>query len=135
MLRELRFLGQVHERADVPSCAYRAITDCMFMLFEKYVPDFTPELRQGWQTLIDRVVNVIKLPKMNEERLIKRARQYIDQIAVEQAWEPEDKARRWAEIREVKATGTYTHTYEQLAYGAQLAIAQCLKVYRADWVE
>ena len=95
---------------------------CMFMLFEKYVPDFSPELRQGWQTLIDRVVNVIKLPKMNEERLIKRARQYIDQIAVEQAWEPEDKARRWAEIREVKATGTYTHTYEELAYGAQLAL-------------
>ena len=135
ILQELRFLGQVHSKAEVPSCAYPAIADCMFMLFERYVPDFTPELRQAWQTLIDRVTNVIKLPKLNEERLLKRARQFLDVIATEQAWGPEDRARRWAEIQaEVKATGTYNHTYEELAYGAQLAWRNASKcIGRIQW--
>jgi nitric oxide synthase oxygenase domain/subunit len=107
----------------------------MFALFEKYVPDFSPELRQAWQTLFDRVTNVMKLPKMNEERLLKRAKQYLDQIALEQEWEAEDKARRWAEIQEeVKATGTYTHTYEELAYGAQLSWRNASKcIARIQW--
>lgn len=135
LLRELRFLGQFHGSVGVPSSAYPAISDVMFVLFEKYVPEFTPELRQAWQTLFDRVTNIMKLPKLNEERLLKKARQYLDQIAVEQAWEPEDKARRWAEIQEeVKATGTYTHTYEELAYGAQLSWRNASKcIARIQW--
>ncbi|WP_375512546.1 nitric oxide synthase oxygenase [uncultured Nostoc sp.] len=135
MIRELRFLGQVHINAGVPSCAYPAITDAMFTLFERHLPDFTPELRQGWQTLIDRAVNVIKLPKLNEERLLKKAKQYLELIATEQAWEPEDKARRWAEIQEeVHATGTYTHTYEEVAYGAQVSWRNASKcVGRIQW--
>ena len=135
MMRELRFLGQVHGSAGVPSCAYPAISDTMFVLFEKYVPDFSPELRQAWQTLFDRVTNIIKLPKLNEERLLKKAKQFLDVIATEQAWEPEDRARRWVEIQEeVNATGTYTHTYEELAYGAQLSWRNASKcIARIQW--
>jgi sulfite reductase alpha subunit-like flavoprotein/nitric oxide synthase oxygenase domain/subunit/hemoglobin-like flavoprotein len=135
MLQELRFLGQVHNFADVPSCAYPAISETMFALFEKYLPNFTPELRQAWQTLFDRVVNVIKLPMLNQERLLKKAKQFLDLISGEQAWEPEDKERRWKEIREeVKATGIYTHTYEELAYGAQVAWRNASKcVGRIAW--
>ena len=77
MLQELRFLGQVHSFADVPSCAYPAISDTMFILFERYLPNFTPDLRQAWQTLFDRVVNVIKLPMLNQERLLKKAKQAL----------------------------------------------------------
>ncbi|OUL35756.1 nitric oxide synthase oxygenase [Nostoc sp. 106C] len=135
MLQELRFLGQVHSFADVPSCAYPAVSDTMFVLFEKYLPNFTPELRQAWQILFDRVVNVIKLPMLNQERLLKKAKQFLDLISSEQAWEPEDKERRWKEIREeVKATGTYTHTYEELAYGTQVAWRNASKcVGRIAW--
>lgn len=135
MLRELRFLGQVHGSADVPTCAYPAITDCMIALMERHIPDFTPEVRQGWVTLIERVINIIKLPKLNEERLLKKAKQFLELIASEQAWELEDKERRWKEIKEeVKATGTYTHTYEELAYGAQVAWRNASKcVGRIAW--
>ncbi len=135
MLRELRFLGQVHSSAEVPTCAYPAIGDTMFVLFEKYVPNFTPELRQGWQTLLDRVINVIKLPQLNQERLLKKAKQFLDLIASEQAWELEDRERRWQEIRqEVQATGTYTHSYEELAYGTQVAWRNASKcVGRIAW--
>jgi sulfite reductase alpha subunit-like flavoprotein/hemoglobin-like flavoprotein len=135
MLQELRFLGQVHSFADVPSCAYPAISDSMFALFEKYLPNFTSELRQGWEILFERVVNVIKLPMLNQERLLKKAKQFLDLISSEQAWEPEDKERRWKEIREeVKATGTYIHTYEELAYGAQVAWRNASKcIGRIAW--
>lgn len=135
MLQELRFLGQVHSFADVPTCAYPAIGETMFALFKKYVPDFSPEVRQGWSTLLDRVINVVKLPMLNQERLLKKAKQFIDLISSEQAWELEDKERRWKEIREeVKATGIYTHTYEELAYGTQVAWRNASKcVGRIAW--
>mgnify|MGYP002777003173 CR=1 FL=1 len=135
MLQELRFLGQVHSFADVPSCAYPAISETLFDLFEKYVPNFSLELRQGWHTFIDRVVDVIRLPMLNQERLLKKAKQFLDLIANEQAWEPEDKERRWKEIQEeVKATGTYTQTYEELAYGTQVAWRNASKcVGRISW--
>ena len=135
MLRELRMLGQLHGNVGVPSCAYPAISDTMFVLFEKYVPDFTPELRQAWQTLFDRVTNVMKLPKVNEEKLLKKAQQFLDTIASEQKWTAEASSQRWQEIeQEVKATGTYTHTYEELAYGAQLAWRNASKcIGRIQW--
>ncbi|MCT7956365.1 nitric oxide synthase oxygenase [Laspinema palackyanum] len=135
MLQELRFLGQVHSFADVPSCAYSAISDTLFILFDRYLPNFTPELRQGWQILLDRVVNVVKMPMINQERLLKKAKQFLNVIASEQAWEAEDKERRWKEIKEeVKATGTYTHSYEELAYGTQVAWRNASKcVGRIAW--
>ena len=135
ILRELRSLGQVHSFADVPTCAYPAIGETMFTLFGRYLPDFTPELQQGWQVLLDRVINVIKLPMLNQERLLKKAKQFLDLIALEQAWESEDRERRWKEIREeVHATGTYTHTYEELAYGTQVAWRNASKcVGRIAW--
>ncbi|MBD2498596.1 nitric oxide synthase oxygenase [Nostoc sp. FACHB-280] len=135
LLLELRLLGQIHGSVGVPSCAYPAISDTMFVLFEKYVPNFSPELRRAWQTLFNRVTNVMKLPKLNEERLLKKAEQFLEVIASEQGWEPEHRARRWAEIQaEIKATRTYNHTYEELAYGAQLAWRNASKcIGRIQW--
>ena len=135
ILRELRVLGQVHSFADVPTCTYPAIGETMFTLFGRYLPDFTPELQQGWQVLLDRVINVIKLPMLNQERLLKKAKQFLDLISGEQAWELEDKERRWKEIcEEVHATGTYTQTYEELAYGTQVAWRNASKcVGRIAW--
>ena len=135
LLRELRVLGQIHSFADVPTCAYPAIGDTLFTLFERYVPDLTPELKQAWSTLLDRVIRVIKLPMLNQERILKKAKQFLDLISAEQAWELETKERRWKEIREeVKATGTYTHTYEELAYGTQVAWRNASKcIGRISW--
>ncbi|MCT7981761.1 nitric oxide synthase oxygenase [Laspinema sp. A4] len=135
MLQSLRFLGQIHSFADVPTCAYPAMADTLFILFERYLPNFTPELKQGWKILLDRVVNVIKMPMLNHERVLKKAKEFLDVISSEQVWEPEDKERRWKEIKdEVKATGTYTHTYEELAYGTQVAWRNASKcVGRIAW--
>ncbi len=135
MLRELRMLGQLHGKVGVPSSAYPAISDTMFVLFEKYVPDFNPELKQAWQTLFDRVTNIMKLPKINEERLLKKARRFLDIISQEQGWSQEARLQRWQEIEsQVQATGTYTHSYEELAYGAQLSWRNASKcIARIQW--
>ncbi|EDX83393.1 Nitric oxide synthase, oxygenase domain protein [Synechococcus sp. PCC 7335] len=135
LMKELRHLGRLHGNAGVPSFAYGAISEVMISMFEKYVPGFDEQLKEAWQVLIARVSNVIKLPKLNEERLLKKAREYLDVIANEQAWEESDRERRWQEIKaEVQATGTYTHTYEELAYGAQLAWRNTSKcIGRIQW--
>ncbi len=51
------------------------------------------------------------------------------------SWEAADYERRWLEIeREVHATGSYTHTYEELAYGAQVAWRNAAKcIARIAW--
>lgn len=127
--------SQMNQFSDIPSAAYPAMIDVLFELFEDLIPDFTPDLRQAWQVLLERFANVIRLPKLNEERVLKKAEQFLGTIASEQAWEPEDHTRRLQEIQaEVQATGTYTHTYEELAYGAQLAWRNASKcVGRIQW--
>lgn len=125
---------EVKSFGDVPSCAYSAIGDNLLLKIEKYIPNFIP-LRQAWQRLIKRAVNVVKQSKLSEERLFKKAKQYLDLISSEQAWKQSEKERRWQEIlQEIHATGTYTHTYEELAYGTQVAWRNASKcVGRIAW--
>ncbi len=127
--------SQVNIFDDIPSCVYPSIVNNLVDLLEKYLPNFTPELRQGWQTLLDRVVNVIKLPLIDRERVLNKARQFLDLISSEQGWAVAEQERRWQEIREeITATGTYTHTYEELAYGTQVAWRNASKcVGRIAW--
>ena len=134
-LPELRELGRLHGNYGVPSSAYAALSQAMLPLFDKYVPNFTPELRQAWHTWFRRVNKVMKLPKLNEEKLLKKARQWIDLIASEQTWEQGDWERRWIEIEEeIKSTVSYKHTYEELAYGAQVAWRNASKcIGRIQW--
>ncbi len=135
LLQELRELGLLHGGVGVPSSAYPAIADIMFTLFERHVPDFTPELKQGWLTLFNRVANIMKQPKVNENKLLKKAKEFLDLISSEQEWESDDYDTRWQEIEaEIKASGCYTHTYEELAYGARVAwrnASQCIG--RIQW--
>ncbi|MEM9008090.1 MAG: nitric oxide synthase oxygenase, partial [Cyanobacteria bacterium P01_F01_bin.86] len=135
LLDELRHLGRLHGNSGVPPFAYKPMGEVVLSLFEKYVPDFDSELCQAWSTLLERVSNVMKLPKLNEERLLQKARNFLNTIADEQSWEETDRERRWQEIQaEVKATGTYTHTYEELAYGAQMAWRNASKcIARIQW--
>ena len=122
MIDELRDLSELHARLSIPPAVYPAIVGPMLTVMNQRVPDFTPELEHAWRILLNRVINVLKQPMLNQERLLIQARQFIELIAGELAWEPAAVAQRVTEIaREIQATGTYTHTYEELSYGAQLA--------------
>ncbi|MBC8152862.1 MAG: nitric oxide synthase oxygenase [Bacteroidetes bacterium] len=133
--QELRDLSRLHAHAGVPPDAYAKIAGPMLTVMKQYIPDFTPALERAWGILLTRVSNVLKQPMVNQQRLLTQANEFMELIAGELAWEPADRDRRWNEIeREIHATGTYTHTYEELAYGAQLAWRNAGKcIGRVSW--
>lgn len=119
---ELGELAARLTRLGVPPDAYPKIAGPMLAILARHVPGFTPDLARAWETQFGRVVAVLRQPMLNRRRLLTRARDFLGQIAREQQWDPADYKQRWTEIKgEVNATGVYTHTYEELAYGAQIA--------------
>jgi sulfite reductase alpha subunit-like flavoprotein/nitric oxide synthase oxygenase domain/subunit/hemoglobin-like flavoprotein len=134
-LGELRRLAAVHTQFDVPPEAYDALTGPMLEVMRRHYPPFDERLERGWTTLLKRVIHLLAQPVINRRRLLGQARQWLDLIAREQEWPDADKQRRWAEIEhEVRATGIYTHTYEELAYGAQVAWRNAPKcIARISW--
>jgi sulfite reductase alpha subunit-like flavoprotein/hemoglobin-like flavoprotein len=122
ILGDLKRLAAVHADFAVPPDAYPKMAGPMIEVLRRHIPDFSPALERGWMTLLSRVANVIKQPMVSRRRVLDQAAEYLDLIARELEWPAADKAKRWAEIEnEVRATGTYTQTYEELAYGAQVA--------------
>ncbi len=122
VILELRELSRIHAVVNIPPDAYPKIAIPMLTVMKQRVPDFTLELEHAWGILLNRVINVLKQPMLNQERILAQANQFIELVAKELEWEPADFERRRDEVqREIKATGTYTHTYEELAYGAQVA--------------
>ena len=104
-------IGQLYGTVEIPSSAYRVMSDMILDLFEKYITDFDEELQLGWQTLINRVSNLMKLPKLTEERLLTKARDYLNTIANEQAWEDSTRERRWQEIWAEVADDRHLYPY------------------------
>ena len=120
--QELRELARLHSSVNVPPEAYAKITGPLLEVMKQHIPNFTPAQEHAWEVLVERVCTVLKQPMLNQQRILQQANEFIRLIADELAWEPADYERRWLEIeREVRTTGTYTHTYEELAYGAQVA--------------
>ena len=92
-------------------------------------------MQRGWEVMFGRVIRIISEPMAQQERLIGAAREFLDQVAEELDW-PETKLdKRWSEItHEIRATGTYTHTFEELEYGARLAWRNAPKcIGRISW--
>ncbi len=134
-LGSLRHLAAVHTEFMVPPEAYDALTPPMMEVMRRYYPGFSDELELGWRVLLQRVIHILAQPMINRRRLLSEARKWLDLIAGEQEWPQADKDKRWSDIeREVRATGVYTHTYEELAYGAQVAWRNAPKcIARISW--
>ncbi len=135
IVQELRDLSQVHTNFSVPPEAYPKLIEPMLTVMRQHIPDFTSAQEHAWGILLKRVTNVLRQPMINQQRILAQAKEYIDLIGNELAWDTTDWERRWDEIkREVMATGSYTHTYEELAYGAQIAWRNSSKcVGRISW--
>lgn len=133
--QELRELARLHATVGVPPDAYAKITAPLLTVLRQRIPDFSPEQERAWEVLLNRVGNVLRQPMLNQQRILGQADEFIRLIADELAWEPADYERRWREVeREVRTTGTYTHTYEELAYGAQVAWRNAAKcIGRIAW--
>jgi hypothetical protein len=63
------------------------------------------------------------------------AREFLDQIAGELDWSQTRIDKRWSEItHEIRATGTYTQTFEELEFGAKVAWRNAPKcIGRLSW--
>lgn len=132
---ELRELARLHAHVGIPADACPKFIGPMLVVIKEYVPDFSGEEEEAWKILLTRIINVLKQPAVNQEAIQVQAKDFIDQLADELAWEPAHHQRRMTEIdQEIRATGIYTHTYEELAYGAQLAWRNSAKcIGRIAW--
>jgi sulfite reductase alpha subunit-like flavoprotein/nitric oxide synthase oxygenase domain/subunit/hemoglobin-like flavoprotein len=119
---ELRELARLHATVNVPADAYEKIAEPLLAVLADRIPGFDAGQAHAWSVLLKRVSTVLRQPVLNQQRILQQANEFIRLVAEELAWEPGNYERRWSEIeREVRTTGTYTHTYEELAYGAQVA--------------
>lgn len=132
---ELRELARIHAAVSVPPDAYAKIVGPLLTVMRQRVPNFSPEQEHAWAVLLNRVSNVLIQPILNQQRILSQANEFIRLLADELDWEPADYERRWQEVeREVRATGSYTHTSDELAYGAQVAWRNSTKcIGRIAW--
>jgi sulfite reductase alpha subunit-like flavoprotein/nitric oxide synthase oxygenase domain/subunit/hemoglobin-like flavoprotein len=133
--KDLRELARIHANYRIPAELYGAVTDPLLAVMRQANPAFSDAEAQAWVVLLNRVSDVLRQPMLNQQRLLRLADDFIRQVADELTWEPDTLARRLEEIeREIRTTGTYTHTYEELAYGAQLGWRNASKcIGRIAW--
>ena len=132
---ELRHLASVHQVNQIPTADYEKLAGPLLDTISTFGAPLTPRMRRGWGVLFRRVIRVISEPMALQERLLDEARSFLDQIAVELDWSESRMAKRWSEVvHEIRATGTYTHTFEELEHGARLAWRNAPKcIGRISW--
>ena len=132
---ELRNLARIHQVNQIPPNEYERLAAPLLETLSRFGHPLDAAMTRGWEVLFDRVARIIAEPMMQQEHVLAEARVFIEQVAGELDW-PEAKTRkRLATItREVRATGTYTHSSEELDYGAKLAWRNAPKcIGRISW--
>ena len=132
---ELRNLASVHVSQQIPTSAYPLVGAPLMQTIEVFGGPVSEEARRGWGILLDRVVRVICEPMHLQERFVAAAQEFLDQIAAELHWPARKYEKRRSEIlSEIRATGTYTQTFEELEYGARVAWRNAPKcIGRISW--
>ena len=132
---ELRNLARVHQVNQIPAGEYDRLAGPLLDTLGRFGHPLDAEMAEGWRVLFDRVARIVAEPMAQQERLLAEARSFIDQVAAELGWTDTKFRRRWAAIqREVRATGSYIHSAEELDYGAKLAWRNAPKcIGRISW--
>ncbi len=99
------------------------------------VGSFSPELEAAWDAVAGRSKTVWEQANRRDHRMLRKASEYVEKVAKELGWDLQDLEGRLHEIgEEIAACGTYTHTYEEACYGAQMAWRNASKcVGRLAW--
>jgi nitric oxide synthase oxygenase domain/subunit/sulfite reductase alpha subunit-like flavoprotein/hemoglobin-like flavoprotein len=132
---DLRSLATVHQTHQIPTWAYPLLAEPLLRTLESFGGPLTPETRRGWEVLFDRVVRIVSEPMAVQERLVDAASEFFDLIAAELHWPKARREKRWSEVMtEIRATGTYTQTFEELEFGARVAWRNAPKcIGRISW--
>jgi len=132
---ELRNLAQIHLSNTIPSADFPKIAGPLLETLGAFGKPLTDRTRRGWEVMFGRVIRIIAEPMLQQERLIEAAGEFIAQVASELGWAETRREKRWSEIlHEIRATGAYTHTFEEVEHGARLAWRNAPKcIGRISW--
>ena len=135
MRDELRDLARVHQINQIPASEYGQLAGPLLETLSRFGHPLDDAMAQGWQVLFDRVARIISEPMVHQEYMLSEAQQFLSQVADELDWSSARTRKRLTEVaREIRATGTYTHTSEELDYGAKLAWRNAPKcIGRISW--
>jgi nitric oxide synthase oxygenase domain/subunit/sulfite reductase alpha subunit-like flavoprotein/hemoglobin-like flavoprotein len=132
---ELRNLASVHQTNQIPSEDYPKLAGPLLDTLGAFGKPLNDRMSRGWSVLFSRVIRIISEPMLQQERVIAAAREFIDQLADELSWPATKTEKRWSDItHEIRASGSYTQTFEELEYGAKLAWRNAPKcIGRISW--
>lgn len=135
MRPELRNLSQVHQSNQIPMADYPRLAGPLLETLGSFGAPLTPRTRLGWEVLFGRIIRIISEPMAQQERLTATAREFLDQLAGELDWPKAKIEKRWSEIaHEIRATGSYTQTFEEIEHGARIAWRNAPKcIGRISW--
>ena len=135
----LEHLGEMHRDLMIPSWAFPITGMCIIDTLDfQNMPAFNctkEEIVQAVAGLYTRMVSVMGYAISAEEKLLKEAEGWLNLLAEEWGWSQRRlHGRVMAAKLEIRATGSYTHTSEELAYGAQVAWRNSTKcIGRSAW--
>lgn len=134
VLALLQTWGQTFRQKQIPSCVYASLLRPLLQQIET-VLGMDSTASASWKLVLQRAWTILGLASRFEERLLQKARQWLDVMRKECEWTEETYAARYQEIVEqVRQTDTYTHTYQELAHGAKVAWRNTAKcIGRIHW--
>ena len=132
MFSSLREDSELFTAWDVRACAFSALPD---VLVDFVVEDHQTVGAQALRTFLRRVCTIVSLPVRRNQKIFSKAKEWLELMAQECHWDVQQLQRRLDEIaEELRHTGTYTHTTEELSYGAQVAWRNAAKcIGRVNW--
>ena len=132
---ELRNLAAVHVNHQIPTSAYPLVAGPLMATIEAFGGPISERARHGWGCLLDRVIRIVCEPMHVQERLVASAKEFFENVAEELHWPKRKRDKRWSDVvSEIRATGTYTQTFEELEYGARVAWRNAPKcIGRISW--
>ncbi|HEU4412543.1 MAG TPA: nitric oxide synthase oxygenase [Polyangiaceae bacterium] len=129
-----RTLGASHACKQIPTSAYPAVNEHVIDTLDHFAP-LDAGVRHSLQKAMFLVSFLVMQPAAHNERVEREATQWFEQMAAEKGWPEERLRERLATVRaSIQHTGTYDHTSEELAYGAQVAWRNSAKcIGRVSW--
>nr|UQK61948.1 nitric oxid synthase [Choanoeca flexa] len=128
-------LSEIHRALGIGSKVYAKLVQPIIKTLTHFEGDGFLEVMPYWTEYYKRVSAITVQPLLRTEHLFKEAKKYLEQVAEEQGWAGNQLSHRLAEVeREIRLTGTYKHTSDELVYGAQLAWRNSAKcIGRIHW--
>jgi nitric oxide synthase oxygenase domain/subunit len=127
-------LNEMHRRAGIPSWAFPIIGSQLIdtlkpffqqeekLTIDEPIPVTADELEVAYVSIYVELMVMVDHGMVWEEKLVAEAEDFFEQVADEHKWSTNQLNRRLLEVKmEIQATGTYTHTSEELQTGARLA--------------